>query len=332
MNYPGLRETGTSHSLLFLLLWVGAGLAFHRWLGVIDLLLLGGPILVVPLGRRVHAWGDRWQLLILTGSACASAAVVWRSTSDDPKTVAVLLASVWIVVAGLLATREAIRWVALASWRFRIDALLQAAAPLFLTVGAWWLMESCRRIEFMGFSPTIVLLTAVHFHMAGFGACTVALARIREANRPLPLSSLDRDPPKYSSARIASVAGWLILLATPITAAGHLFWGGFEALGSIVMTLGLWTLAIVSWRLSQQCTGKRRWLLRTGAIAPFGSMVLALHYGLGRLFPITQIPYNTIAFVHGSLNLLGFLSANLLATGIDTADPKAVARAEAMAE
>jgi hypothetical protein len=43
-------------------------------------------------------------------------------------------------------------------------------------------------------------------------------------------------------------------------------------------------------------------------------MLLAMQFGLGRVIPIAQIPFETIALVHGSLNLLGFLGANPLVT------------------
>ncbi len=302
------RRSAFAPVLVPLLPWAAVVLAASHWLGVIETLLLGGPLLVVPLGRRVHQWSDRWHGVILAGAGCGAAAVIVRGTSESSVTLAVILGACWLAIAFAFAVQSSLRWFRIGWTRFRIDELLRAAGPVFLTVGAWWLMEACRRADFMEFAPTLVLLTAVHFHMAGFGACTVALARVNDVGGGDGATSSAR----LDSARLVSVAGWLILAATPITALGHLFWGGFEFLGSVVMTAGVWTLSLVCWRLSQTSTNPRRWLLRVGAIAPFTSMLLAMQYGLGRVVPIAQIPYDTIALVHGSLNLLGFLGANLL--------------------
>lgn len=111
----------------------------------------------------------------------------------------------------------------------------------------------------------------------------------------------------------AKRAAVLVLAASPVVAIGHLTAGLLELTGGLLLTLGVWTVAILGWREAARSSGVPQVLLRIGAFAPVLPMLLALHYGLTRISDITPLGYNTIALIHGSLNALGFLAANLLA-------------------
>ncbi|MBP6508338.1 MAG: YndJ family transporter, partial [Opitutaceae bacterium] len=84
----------------------------------------------------------------------------------------------------------------------------------------------------LGFSPDIVLLTAVHFHFAGLVLPVVTglvLAR-------------------HPQSRAAHWSAWGVLLGVPLVAAGisavQLGWGGaIECLAAIVLVLSAWGVA-----------------------------------------------------------------------------------------
>jgi YndJ-like protein len=281
-----------------LLLWAAIGLGFGGRIGVISVLLLLGPLVVVPLGIGLL----RPQALsVCLASPFAAAAVVLRGISDDTNPLAVCLAATWFLAALIAAAPPCWQWIVKPKTkRFEIAYLLPLAALSEFCVAAAWLVAATMRIELLGFSESIVLLTAVHFHMAGFGACTVAWVRIHTAS-----SEVEK--------RWAGRAAFLVLAASPVVAIGHLTAGLLELSGGLLLTFGVWTISGLGWREAARSTGMQRWLLRLGALAPIVPMLLAVHYGMTRVSDIAPLSYNTIALVHGSLNALGFLAVNLLA-------------------
>jgi YndJ-like protein len=267
-------------------------------LGVISSLLAVGPLIVVPLGLasiRPTAVG------MCAATPAVIVAIVLRAQSDNVRPVAVIGAAIWMLAAASVSVPMAIRWlIRPPSDRFALNTLLPIAALIELTVAAVWLVAATLQIELLGFSKTIVLLTAVHFHMAGFGACSVAIVRLRGATNE-------------SERRWLTWAAVLVLGASPVVAIGHLTFGALELFGGILLTTGVWGLAFFGFRKSRTSSGIVRVLLIIGALAPFAPMLLALHYGLTRVSDIEQVSYQTIAIIHGGLNAFGFLTANLMA-------------------
>ena len=262
------------------------------------MLLPLGPLLVVPLGIGLLRPQALW---ICLASPLAAAAIVLRGLSEKSSLVAVVLAGTWLLAALGAAVPPCWQWIVKPETkRFNIAYLMPLAALTELCVAAAWLVAATMRIELLGFSEPIVLLTAVHFHMAGFGACTVAVVRMRNAV-------------SHGERQWAKRAAVLVLAASPVVAIGHLTAGLLELTGGLLLTLGVWTVAILGWRKAARSSGVPQVLLRIGAFAPVLPMLLALHYGLTRISDITPLGYNTIALIHGSLNALGFLAANLLA-------------------
>lgn len=269
-----------------------------RQLGVIASLLATGPMIVVPLGLaslRPSAVG------MCIAAPAAVAALILHADSDKVSRPAVVLASLWLVASAAVAIPAGVRWLRQTNpSRFTVDAFLPVVALIELMVAAAWLVAVTLRIELLGFSEAIVMLTSVHFHMAGFGACTVAVVRMRAGDTPVE---------KKWSAR----AGLLVVGASPTVAIGHLTVGALELAGGLLLTAGVWMVAYLGWRESRRCAGPKRILLVVGALSPFVPMLLALHYGLTRVSDIEQISFRTIGLIHGGLNAFGFLAANLMA-------------------
>ena len=269
------------------------------------MLLMLGPLVVVPLGIGLLRPQALWTML---AAPFAAAAIVVRGFREEANAVATVLASLWLLAVLCAAVPPCWRWIVKPeSKRFNLAYLLPLAALTELCVAAAWLVAATMRIELMGFSDSIVLLTAVHFHMAGFGACAVACLRIRSASTP-------------GEQQWAKRAAALVLAASPVVAIGHLTSGALELTGGLLLTFGVWTVAVLGWRDSTRRAGIQRILLRIAALAPVLPMLLALHYGLTRVSDITPLGYNTIALIHGSINALGFLAANLLAETLSPRD------------
>ncbi len=281
--------------------WIGLILGFGRTLGPISSLLLLAPLVVVPLGLGATQPRSLW---VCAGSLPVVCALIIRASHDSRHAYAVGLAAVWAVLTCVLAIRAVVQWLTRPTQnRFSATYLLQVAALVELATAAVWLVAACLRIELLGFSQSIVLLTAVHFHFAGFGACTVALIRRKRAPSP--------DQQGWATAFALFVLG-----ASPVVAIGHLTFGALELLGGILLTIGIWGIAALGWKQSRNTYGITRWLMLIGAVAPVVPMLLAIQYGLTRVSDLEQISFNTIALIHGGLNALGFLSANLLAENL----------------
>ncbi len=276
-----------------------------RQLGVIASLLATGPMIVVPLGLaslRPLAVG------MCVAAPAAVAALILHGATDDVSRPAVAMASLWLIATSAVAIPAGIRWLKLSNAkRFSLDAFLPVAALVELAVAAAWMVAVTLRIELLGFSQAIVMLTSVHFHMAGFGACTVAVVRMRAAQSPFE--------EKWSGR-----AALLVLGASPTVAIGHLAAGALELTGGILLTAGVWIVAYLGWRESKLHKGPKRVLLIVGALAPVVPMLLALHYGLTRVSDIEQISFRTIGLIHGGLNAFGFLAANLMAALVHPSD------------
>jgi YndJ-like protein len=148
-------------------------------LTTIELLFLLAPLVVVPLGLelRVRVVPEHeflpleravWKLQL--PAALCVAASFWI----PPGRAAVLLVAPWFFVgclAGVIAARDFLRG------GFKsLDSTCTIMSFLYLLVGCTWLVASRLEMTPMGFQEPIVLLTAVHFHFAGFAAPLLALA------------------------------------------------------------------------------------------------------------------------------------------------------------
>ena len=143
--------------------WVG-------WLrfGLIEILFLAAVWVIVPAGilmvPRIDSLPSnlvRRSWLVFFAAASASAGF-----SVEPGRLAGALVIPWVMVCGCIAWEGARRIV-----RFRLTNFSQycfAAGEGYLAVGGVWLLMSRFGMHPAGFQEPIVLLTAVHFHFAGF--------------------------------------------------------------------------------------------------------------------------------------------------------------------
>lgn len=266
---------------------------------LVDLLFLLAPVAVVPLGLRLAPFTGRIAIrllkiarLVLPLGALAAVASFFLPVGR----VSGLLAGTWLAacsLAGLAGLAELLE-----TRSIRPVHLLSAASLGFLTVGAAWLAVYRTGID-VGFSPMVAELTAVHFHYAGFAATKMSaltLAALHsEAQRP---------------ARIAELAGLLVVVGTPITAAGFatglllLTVIGPVLLASGVLATAALTAFVVAPRMRSQAA---RWLLTISACGVVLPMLLGVDYAAARVFPLPALDLRSMALIHGDLNALVFV-------------------------
>jgi hypothetical protein len=273
-------------------------------LTLVDLLFLLAPLVVVPLGLRLAPVSGRFAIRLLRiarfaqpfGAVAALASFLvpigWASG---------LLAAGWLAACGLGGLAGLAELVEARS--LRPTHLLPAGALGFLTFGAAWLVVFRSGID-LGFTPTVAELTAVHFHYAGFSATLMSA---------LALSFLQAAASRR--AWVAEVAGLLVVLGTPITAAG--FATGaliLTVIGPVLLASGvLITAALTAFVVAPRMRSRpARWLLTISAAGVVVPMLLGVDYAAARVLPIPALDLKAMALIHGDLNALVFVLIGLL--------------------
>ena len=196
-------------------------------------------------------------------------------------------AGLWLVFAGLLALsgllrlRERWRTLAMPGW-LRTGALLQ------LPIGAGWLVLSRAGLEPLGFKEPIVVLTAVHFHYAGFLAPVLAAEAIEH----------------LGLGRAARSGGLLLLVGPAVLAAGFVLSPALQAGAALVIVLGLGLIAAAS--LLGLRAAPRRLPLALSWLCVLAGMALAAVYAIGEVTELWWLNMAEMALTHGLLNGLGF--------------------------
>ncbi|HEV2756977.1 MAG TPA: YndJ family transporter [Actinomycetota bacterium] len=261
----------------------------------IDLALALAVLVVVPLALRLD--GRRrlqpGHLLAVVGAGAVAA----LSLLVDAGAVAAGLAIPWLGAVAALALRHA--------FPFDLRALLRDAlvvlSSAYLVVGAGWFVLSRYAARLLDFDDTIVELTAVHFHYAGFVA-PVLVHRLAVRLR--------RDGRSDAAARAALVA---VLVATPLTAAGITFEPALGAAGAALFAAGLTVASVLTLRWVVPPAGAAtRALLAVSSLSVIASMTLAVAYALGHWLGTAAPSLPVMVRTHGVLNAAGFALAGVL--------------------
>jgi hypothetical protein len=152
-------------------------------------------------------------------------------------------------------------------------------------------------------------LTGVHFHYAGFAAtvmASLAIVVLRDHGR---------------LGRAASAAGVLMILGTPITAAGITAGSGLLTIcGPVLLAAGVLTIAgLTAFVIAPSLEpGVARWLLWLSAVGVVVPMLLGVDYAVARIFPIPSLDLRMMAVIHGDLNAVVFSLAGLLGWSMAT--------------
>src|SRR5689334_18192666 len=143
------------------------------------------------------------------------------------------LAAVWFVFTAIVALFGLTRLVSRG-----LNPLPETsvdAGLLYLPVGGAWLIVYRLGVQPFDYGETIILLTVVHFHFAGFAAPIVA----GMAGRVLTRS-------KSGTGKLFPVIVVAVVAAMPLVAAGITFSPWLGLAGTLLLSLGLVLLAVLT--------------------------------------------------------------------------------------
>ena len=317
-NGSWARASATVGAAAWALLAAAARAGLAR-IGAIELMLLFAPLIVVPLGMelgrllvrnsRLLPENPRQELSAYIeritrraqplGAACAVVAIML-----PPGLAAGVLACGWLAVcllAGGTGVMDAITSLSDAggSARSTLFDLALIVARLDLLVGGSWLVASRLGMRPMGIQEPIGLLTAVHFHFAGFATAMIAAAMLRFAR--------------------ASHQAWLkwivpLVIGMPyVVAIGFVISPGLKMIAAAVFSSSVAALAVLLRSYARRVEDREaRLLLQIAAGAVFAGMVLSSTYAVADFVGSDVLTIPQMARTHGIFNALGFCMAGLL--------------------
>ncbi|MCH0539726.1 YndJ family protein [Streptomyces sp. MUM 203J] len=262
---------------------------------LVDLIVMLGMLVVVPMGLRLLDGPEIAAPRALWFPYAAAGAVsLWLPRGALAAGLAACYALVTLLLA-LAAPRRLARTRSLAP--AEVAALTALVSP---AIAATALVAERWGHELFGFDLEILDLTVPHFHFAGFAAALVAgLVRGAAPDRPA-----------------SAFAGLSVPLGTLLVLLGYFVDDWAELAGAVVLTAGMWAVALVTWQdVRARDVGDRvgRALLGISATVLVATMLLALSWALGEA---TGLPHPNLAWMaatHGLANALGFALCSLLA-------------------
>jgi hypothetical protein len=283
-------------------------------------------LVIVPLALSLVPTGDErgnaglYRYLVLVQPIAV--VVTIASFFLEKGLLSASLSGAWLLVSGLAGlfglTRLLVRGV-LPAQEASIDAGL-----LYLPVAGVWLVIYRYGVQPFDYGETIILLTVVHFHFAGFAAPIIAglVGRFLATNNPkatinpnnsAALATGSNPPTKTYSALVLS-----IVAAMPLVAAGITFSPWLGLLGALLLSAGLVTLGVLTVRkvLPAIASPSARLLLLLAALSSCIAMVLACVYAYSIVAKTLILRIPTMAMTHGLLNAFGFTACSLLAWSI----------------
>lgn len=167
------------------------------------------------------------------------------------------------------------------------------------------------------YGETIILLTVVHFHFAGFAAPIIAgmVGRMLAARQS-------------RSSKIFPLIVVALIAAMPLVAAGITLSPLLGLIGTLILATGLFLLALLTLvrALPAITSTAARILLVIAALSSCVAMVLACLYAYSIVSHTLIIRIPTMAMTHGLLNAFGFVTCSLIAWSMIAARDVTVSR------
>ncbi|MFE2874402.1 YndJ family protein [Streptomyces roseus] len=273
---------------------------------LVHLIVTLGMLYVIPAGLRLidpaglRGTARAWPLLAVPGALC-----LWLPRGAIATALAALYAAATLALAAraparLLRTR---RSPAAGSGPPAPAEIAVLTALLSPSVAGTALVAERAGYRLFGFDLDILALTVPHFHFAGFTAALVAGLVCRAGATAPGGTALSR------WAAYSVPAGTLLVLL------GYFVDDWAELAGAVVLTGGMWAVALLTWReirpgARDRTTGA---LLATSAAVLVATMLLALWWALGEATGLVHPTLTWMAATHGLGNALGFALCSLLA-------------------
>ena len=273
---------------------------------VIHKVVFFGMLVVVPLGLSLvpaqEESSSLYRLAVLVQPIAALPAIASFYVETGP--LAAVLSSAWFVLTGLIALFGLLRFMSRGLYPIEESSI--NAGLLYLPVAGVWLVVYRLGIQPFDYGETIILLTVVHFHFAGFAAPIIAGMSGRVlATRKHPLM-------------VFRLSVFAIVASMPLVAAGITFSPWLGLIGTLLLSVGLVMLAVltVGWVIPAIAPLSTRFLLFVGALSSCTAMVLACLYAYSLPMKLLIIDIPNMALTHGILNAFGFVACSLLAWAI----------------
>lgn len=190
-----------------------------------------------------------------------------------------------------------------------LEELCIDAGLAYVVVGSGWLFLSRTGLNPLNFSDTIVLLTAVHFHYAGFSAPILTGLAGRKINTGIARKL-------YLAAATGVIAG------PPLVAAGITLSRSVEVFSAVTLALSLFFLAMLTmFAVAPAMKPAPRLLLVLSSVSVIVTMIFACLYAFGRFAGTETVNIPLMAQIHGVSNALGFVLCGLLGWAINRNGP-----------
>lgn len=279
-------------------------------IGLIEQVFLLAPLVIIPLGLVLIDVPDAseklWQLhnfIKISQPFCALSVLIAFLLPSG--ILAGVLSSSWLVLTGLIAVLGLARLISRRN--LDIEELCIDAGAIYISVGGGWLVLSRLDINPLGFGDLIVLLTAVHFHFAGFAALVITGVTGRI------LTSVFK-----GKLRLYQISAFGLIAGIPLVAAGITFSPFLEVTGAIITATSLAILAyliiffvirVITHRLAQS-------LLTVSALCSIIGALFIYAYAIGEFSGSYPVSISLMVRIHGVSNALGFALCGLLAWNI----------------
>lgn len=289
--------------LLGIAVWLSLALASFApkvHLGIIEVLFLLATWIVVPLGADlVLGAGDVKSRAVRDWVLCAAALLTTVSFFLDNRIAAAWFASSWLLVCAGFAGDGVRRFVKSGTKSF--PQFCFAAGEGCLLVAGIWLVASRAGLPLLAFREPIVLLTAVHFHFAGF-ACAVLAGLMDEA-----LAG-------HRGRRVLRAALLAVVLGPAILGLAFLVGPKVKLVAALLIESGQIGLAAGMAHVGLAAKNRSgRWLLVVAGACVAAGMILAGVWAIGE-YPLQAfVNIRQMAEFHGVLNGVGFVVCGLLA-------------------
>ncbi len=301
--------------------WAGTAVAARAGIarmGAVELIFLLSPLVVVPLGMALgraisrSGWCDSAASRLQPLGAAMALLAMWLPPGRNAGLAAVgwMLVCVLLAGAGLVELIRTPWFDADRACPFRLRAGCEpvegsaratiAVAKIDLAVGGAWLVASRLGIRPLGIQEPIGLLTAVHFHFAGFATATIAAATLLSAERRREKLWLERVVALIVGLPYVVAAGFLISPALKM-GAGLMFSSSVAVLALFLRGCG---------KRAHDPTA--RVLLQVASATVFAGMFLSGAYAIADFLGSDVLTIPQMARTHGILNAVGFCMLGLL--------------------
>lgn len=260
--------------------------------GWIKWMILFSVGVLMPLAEKLFSkWGFPHQALMAQGAITLG---VFSSMIRPTGWEAAELACCWLFVTSVYAAVAL--WQARPFRELKVAQVCLLAARVFPVIGAAWLVAHRAGWAPWGFNPLIVLLTAAHFHHAGFTLPLIAGLNAQA------------DPCRWNVRSCYAILAGVPLVAVGITGTHFGFARWIEPVGVVVLVAGALGVATAQLRhgLDKTSSGWVRIGFVISGASLLLAMLMALGFGLRLLNPAWALPMPQMWAIHGSLNAFGF--------------------------